>query len=646
MNGNTGKITINKLLLIIGGECFRDGGQRSRLKDTDISIENQLKATNSHIDFINYLYNTYGITTDIQLISYDSKYENILINKYKDYNLNYKFYNYYFRDRTQLVNSIKLKNIEEQYDGILVIRPDMYLKKFFFEIFDPYSDKICYPSVCFIGQHRVDGYPRINDTMVFVPKKFLQIVYYTVGIKLYHEAIKDYITSHNLNLNNDFDFFLKTLHDSDSYKDYNPIYYFVSRKASTKWHSYGYTIEDTNFLPIETSHQLYDFPDWELLDNISYKSKCQIKNSNNIFEWWDTNTIGIPKFIDVLEINTDTQTVEYNSISPERHYHESFYSIENNYKLSFYDHNKNLTSILYRYDNNEFRGKSLLDNNIFILKKNNNQQILKKINKTLDHINRPLRVALCLRGAVSRKNSSSHLKNNIYDLQNGYIDYTSVFRSIQEHIYKTNQNSTIDTFIHCWNEDLESELNQLYCPVKYLYENNNNYITDIESRCKNPIEFAGLSHALSIKKVLEIKEEYEKTNNFIYDIVILYRPDVLIWKNIEFKYYLEKIQDTIYVNAHPGNNGDFHFIMSSEISLKFKNLYDSSSIGNNHLQHFWIQNFITNYIKCNICMDNIVPGRDQEVARPEKIIRHSINENNIDINIFKKYGITKEYLFD
>ena len=111
---------MTKLLLIIAGECFREGTQDSRLKDTDISVANQLKATESHLSFIEHLKNKYNIITDVQLISYVSEHENILIDKYNEYNLRYKFYDTYHKDRTQLVNSDKIDKIEEEYDSIFL----------------------------------------------------------------------------------------------------------------------------------------------------------------------------------------------------------------------------------------------------------------------------------------------------------------------------------------------------------------------------------------------------------------------------------------------------------------------------------------------------------------------------------------------
>jgi hypothetical protein len=645
-------MSTNKLLLIIAGECFRDGGQNSRTKDTPRSVQSQLLACDNHIKFIEYLKNKYNIEVDIQLISYHSKYEEEIIDKYKKYNLKYKFYDKYYVDRTQLINSWKLEDVDKLYDSILAIRPDIYFKDFFLDIFDPFVTKICYPSVCFIGMHRSGNSPRINDTIVFIPNKYFELVYYTIGIKTYHDSVKDYIEHSNkidkpLTLSNDFDFFLKTMHDSDSAKDYNPIYYLISRPECKRWHSYGYEIRDIDFLPIETNNILYNFPDWNLLEhNISRKQYNQIKNLDNLWEWWDISH-GYKKFIDIIELDLSANIENLTSVTPSRCDYESYWSYKNNYKLYFYNQYKKITSILYKKNDLEFTGQSMVVDHSFCLKKITNTLITNNFNIISN--NKKLRVALCLRGAVSRKSQASPSQGEIYNLNNDdYIDFKAVYRSINKHILQSNSSMDIDTFIHCWNEDLSSELNVLYNPAAFIYENNDMYKDEILMRCQDERQFSAVSQALSIKRVIQLKESYERLNNFEYDIIILYRPDILLWQDIILTDY-NNISDSVYVNGHPDGGGDFHFIMSSYHSKKFKELYDSiliHPIENSQCPHGWIKNFIINNITANLQIDNIIPGLHQEVARPQKLIKYSINKYGIDPSIFMEYGLNKDYIFN
>jgi len=47
------------------------------------------------------------------------------------------------------------------------------VKDNFIEIFNPYSDKILFPSICFKPFHKCGIHPRVNDMMIFIPKNIL-----------------------------------------------------------------------------------------------------------------------------------------------------------------------------------------------------------------------------------------------------------------------------------------------------------------------------------------------------------------------------------------------------------------------------------------------------------------------------------------
>lgn len=227
------------------------------------------------------------------------------------------------------------------------------------------------------------------------------------------------------------------------------------------------------------------------------------------------------------------------------------------------------------------------------------------------------KVAICLKGAVSKKGNPHdrfYFKNDIYK-EGVYIDYISVRNSIFKHIVDVNTEYEFDFFLHGWNVDLESEMINIYNPKQSLFEKNDNYNDIISSIIENPEDFGGVSGGLSLKKSIELKEIYEINKDIKYDIVIIYRYDVLLWKDIILEEY--DIEKNIYVNAWDGSgNADYHFIMSSENSYKFKYLYDSIYIHNNsHKFHHWIKNYIVNIIKCNLIEDDIKAGLFQEHMR-------------------------------
>ena len=245
------------------------------------------------------------------------------------------------------------------------------------------------------------------------------------------------------------------------------------------------------------------------------------------------------------------------------------------------------------------------------------------------------RAALCIRGAVSKKTSRYTYKDSLYTNKNDYIKYTSVYKSIKKHIIDVNNDYETDVFIHSWSTDIKEDLITLYNPKQHLFEDNHIYSSEIESKCDVPSDYGGISQALSIKKVLELKERSEAQSGLDYDIIILFRPDVLIWNDMIFSSY---DLSYFYTDGMDNNNGDIHFVMSSESSRQFKQLYESLDYGNKHIQHSWIKTFIIKYCNFDILCDTIIPGKHEEVLR--HIYQTSIENGYITEDILKSYDIS------
>jgi hypothetical protein len=212
-----------------------------------------------------------------------------------------------------------------------------------------------------------------------------------------------------------------------------------------------------------------------------------------------------------------------------------------------------------------------------------------------------------MRGAVSKESGAFFLKDLLYSSSN-FVDYVACYHSIQRHIIEANPKCTFDVFCQSWNPELEKEITNLYRPVKSCFEDNRLYNDEISKKCKDDRHFGGISQALSIQKSLQLKEGFQD-----YDLVILYRYDVLLWKDIRLETYTDL--NAIYVNAHQGGNGDFHFIMGDETSKDFMYLYDSLDYGNTYEMHQWIQRYIVHFLKRKVIMDDIYPGIHQECIR-------------------------------
>lgn len=212
------------LLLILFGESFRLGKQNNRNRGTEKSYKEQINASLSHIKFIENLKNK-NINIMVSINSYTTKFDNSLNEIYKSVLLDSKYYQNLI-GQTKLINNCidRITNIDN-YDSILCMRIDIFLKDKFFEIFNPNSNKILFPSICFKPHHKCGVHPRVNDIMMFIPKKYFNLI---KKFELSHDTWYELITSHKLTYE-DLDMMLNTYHDSDSAKDFNPIYYIVNR---------------------------------------------------------------------------------------------------------------------------------------------------------------------------------------------------------------------------------------------------------------------------------------------------------------------------------------------------------------------------------------------------------------------------------
>jgi len=245
------------------------------------------------------------------------------------------------------------------------------------------------------------------------------------------------------------------------------------------------------------------------------------------------------------------------------------------------------------------------------------------------------RCAICIRGAIGKYHSNFINKNALYE-NNDYVNIDAVKKSIMTHIIEPNSEYEFDFFVHSWNTDLEQEMMNLYKPVSNSFENNKIYEQKINMKIIDECEYSGVSQMLTIKKSIELKEKYEKENKFKYDVVIVYRPDVLLWKNILLKDY-NIDTGRIYVNGHDASNGDFHFIMNYDSANKFKYLYDSVNKNNRYVVHRYIKNYVCCTLGWQLIMDKIIPGVHQEVFRKLKNI---LICGNVTESILKSYGVT------
>ena len=154
------------------------------------------------------------------------------------------------------------------------------------------------------------------------------------------------------------------------------------------------------------------------------------------------------------------------------------------------------------------------------------------------------KVAFVFRGGVSMRDRNTHKTKGFYGLPQNkyeYITFSATEKGLRHNLIANNPNYEIDFFIHSWNTDLEQELNELYHPKKSLYESNELYLNELEKlleKCEKGY-LGTASQYLSMKKGIELVEQYSIDHNVNYDLIISWRLDVLLWGKLSLDFYDE-----------------------------------------------------------------------------------------------------------
>lgn len=246
-----------KILLILIGESFRSGGQGSRTKGYPDSFNEQHLCFKTHEKFIDKLEEKFDVF--LKIFTYNTQYNQNIIEWYSKYNSEITFFENVIGYDNLFQESISTVKKDEEYEFIFIFRIDLIFKYNFFENIP--NDKIVFSSVCWIKSflpptdlhHKTSlNRHRVADLMIFIPKKFINNLLLN-QIKLCHESC-DFMTNE---LYSNVGFILNTYHDSDSYKDKNPLYRIANRPESPIWYSEGYELginpiinEDKNYFKI------------------------------------------------------------------------------------------------------------------------------------------------------------------------------------------------------------------------------------------------------------------------------------------------------------------------------------------------------------------------------------------------------------
>jgi hypothetical protein len=228
----------NCLICYYGGG-FRDGNMESTTQDTDDGYKNQEYASKTHIKLHNILKEKH-INYDIIINTYDSKYIDKLTEWYKPDELIINKINKTIKStdgRDNLITEI-CKKINKEYDFILFIRIDLFLKPDFYKVLNFDSNKIKFlahhydPKNC--HSYSKNGDPVIVDLFLYIPKKYNYIL--DNNFYLMHDSWEYYKKTYHLT-DNDMGFMTTLMFDANTYKDLNPYYVISGRPENKKIHN-------------------------------------------------------------------------------------------------------------------------------------------------------------------------------------------------------------------------------------------------------------------------------------------------------------------------------------------------------------------------------------------------------------------------
>jgi len=234
---------------------------------------------------------------------------------------------------------------------------------------------------------------------------------------------------------------------------------------------------------------------------------------------------------------------------------------------------------------------SLLESSKF----NNNENIL---------INNNIKTALCLSGYLRTfEQNFNHLNKFIIEPLNCDI-FIHIWDTVGLSLRgfdKSTKDINVNNILH--------KINAMYKPKLIVIEQSRNFnfntkileLKNFENRDVNGL----MAMFYKIKQCNQLKLQYEKENNFSYDYVIRYRPDILIKQSLNVK---DLNNDFINIPKH----GDFGGINDQFAIGNSKNMNIYSNIYDNILK----------YISMNIPLN------------PEKILKFHLEYNQLRIKRF------------
>jgi hypothetical protein len=213
-------------LLLLFGEAFREGKTQTRKRDSKKSILPQKNACESHTRFCKYLKDVHAISMDVLIDTYDTIHESKLKSWYSN-PLTYK--------SNKNLMGLKIVQdavnaINKNYDFIFITRVDIFIKPYFYKIFNPNWNKLLFLCQewksfnCGLYKDTVT-YPLVNTMFEFIPKSYFKVLN---NVTVEHCAWQHYMKIFNLTAL-DMGYMIKDKHSGNTQLDFNPYYRIVGR---------------------------------------------------------------------------------------------------------------------------------------------------------------------------------------------------------------------------------------------------------------------------------------------------------------------------------------------------------------------------------------------------------------------------------
>jgi len=223
-----------KALICYYGGSFREGNIGSTKADTKYGYESQKNASISHEKLKSVLQEK-GYQADILINTRETKYSDKLEKWYEPFNMILNDLSNKVHGRDEMIQS-SVKNInklnKKEYEFILFVRIDLFLKPAFFDVIDTETDKISFlaNNYNYKDCHKTfKNDPEVIDLFVLIPKKYFYIL--DKKFKLNHYSWSEYKKIYRLQ-NADLTFMTDELFESNTYMEPNPYYVMGSRSES------------------------------------------------------------------------------------------------------------------------------------------------------------------------------------------------------------------------------------------------------------------------------------------------------------------------------------------------------------------------------------------------------------------------------